>query len=76
MDPKLKGTLNIPDYSFGCFPMAFMRELHIPRNKANNKGNVGMGMGKIQKDTNKSMVQSSFYFKGSTCEGKLDSILK
>ena len=35
-----------------------------------------MGMGKIQKATNKLMIESGIYFGGSTCERQLDSKLK
>ena len=53
MDPKLNCTTNVLKYSFGCFPMTFMRVLHIPGNKTNIKGNIRTGMSKIQKATNK-----------------------
>ena len=56
MDLKLNYITNVSKYSFGYFPMAFMRVLHIPSNKTNIKGNVRMGMGKIEKDTNKLMI--------------------
>jgi hypothetical protein len=76
VDLKFNGTSNILGYSFGCFPMAFMMALHILGNKINSKENVKTGMGKIQKDTNKLTIQSSNYFKGSTYERQLESILK
>ena len=56
MDLKLNCTMNVTKYSFGYFPMTFMRVLQISGNKTNNKGNVKMRMGKIQKATNKMMI--------------------
>ena len=53
MDLELNCITNVSKYYFGYFPMDFMRALHIPGNKTNNKGNIRTGMGKIQKDTNK-----------------------
>ena len=44
---------NVSKYYFSYFPMTFMKVLHIPGNKTNNKGNVRTGMDKIQKATNK-----------------------
>ena len=38
MDPELNCTTNVSKYSFGCFPMDFMRALQKPGNKTNNKG--------------------------------------
>ena len=76
MDPELNYTTNVSKYSFGFFPMTFMRVLHIPGNKTNRKGNVRMGMGKIQEDTNKMTIQSNIYFGRSACERKIDSKLK
>ena len=76
MDPKLNCTMNAPKYYFGWFLMTFMRVLYILGNKTNNKEIVRMGMGKIQKATNKMMIYSGIYFRGSTCERQLDSRLK
>lgn len=36
--------------------MDLMREFHILRNKKNNKGDVRMGMGKIQNTTYKLII--------------------
>ena len=56
--------------------MNFMRVLHIPGNKTNNKRNIRTGMGEIQKATNKLTIQSGIYFRGSTYERQLVSRLK
>ena len=76
MNPELKCTSKILKYYFCYLPMDFMRVFHIPSNKTTSKGNVGMRMGKIKKDTNKMMLQGSNNFGESAYERQHDSRLK
>ena len=47
MNPKLNCTSNISKYSFCCFPVTFMRSLHITGNMTNIKGKVETGMSQV-----------------------------
>jgi len=76
MYPELNYTAYISKDYFCCFPINFMRELHIPSNKTNGKGKVRTRVSQVQKGTNKLTIQSSIYFRCRTSDRRFDSRLE